>query len=207
MHAQPFSTRRGAPCARRQAGTSLIAVLVVMMIVALLGAAAARIGMLGAHSARNERDYQLAWEAAETGLMDAEFDMRGSKTAGRLEAFAPGRWMDFSADCGAAAGGAGTGLCLPAAAGKPVWLTADLAGPGAAAADFGLFTGGRFDAGIGGLRPARKPRYLIEALSDTVAFGNRDARVAQRLVYRVTAMGFGPLEAEQAVVQTVFRKE
>ena len=33
--------------------------------------------MLGERSTRNERDYQVAWQAAEAALMDAQFDIRG----------------------------------------------------------------------------------------------------------------------------------
>jgi len=47
---------------------------------------------------------------------------------------------------------------------------------------------------------------MIEVLDDPDAFGDLSIG-KKKYVYRVTAMGFGPREDIQAVVQMVFRKE
>src|SRR5437868_2591553 len=162
---------------RPASGISLIGVMMILLIVSLLAAAGARIALMGERGARNDRDYQLAWQAGETALMDAEFDMRGPGISPRSYLFTAGNLMAFSADCGAAAAGIGKGLCLGGETVNAPWLTADMAGEASPAVSFGDFTGGAFDAGAGGLRPAKKPRYLIEAMPDPRLFSDRDARV------------------------------
>lgn len=191
----------------RDRGASLIVVLILLVIVTGLGLGAIQISMMGEKGARNDRDRQIAWQAAEAALMDAEFDIRGPGTATRASIFAPGNVLDFLPDCGTS--GTSQGLCLPNQTGKPVWLAVNfMTTTSAPTVEFGAFTSRAFDADDGvGLKPAKKPRYMIEALPDKQAFGNAAYGSVQKFVYRVTAMGFGPRVDTQAVTQMVFRKE
>lgn len=204
------STRRNSiPRSPRQdRGVSLIVVMVLLVVIAGLGFSAVQISIMGERGVRNDRDYQVAWQGAEAALMDAEFDIRGPNTSGsaRMDSFAPNNLTSFIIDCGSS--GALRGLCMPTASGKPVWLTVDFTNISTSAPStaFGTFTGRSFASGSSGLMPRRAPRYIIEALPDTAAHGDASIGATAKYVYRVTAMGFGPREDIQAVMQMLFRK-
>lgn len=192
----------------RNRGASLIVVMVLLVVIAGLGFSAVQISLMGERSARNDRDYQVAWQSAEAALMDAEFDIRGPNTSGtaRMGSFSTNNIIDFVAGCGTS--GTTKGLCMPATSGKPVWLVVDFTDTSNSAptAQFGTFTGRSFAAGTAGLMPRRAPRYMVEALPDTAAHGDASIGAAAKYVYRVTAMGFGPRDDIQAVMQMLFRK-
>lgn len=187
---------------RNQQGASLIVVLLVLIIVSILGIGGAQIALMGERSARNDSNYQMAWQSAEVVLQDAEQDMRSGS---RASLFAPNIKSSFLEGCGSA--GNNKGLCLPAASGKPVWLTADFTSSGSPASEFGDFTSRTFTSGTVGIQPSQKPRYLIEVLDDPDVGGSIKAGTQKKYIYRVTAMGFGPREDIQAVMQMIFRKE
>lgn len=203
----PFSTPNGGWSATRARyrGFSLVTVMIILVVVSLLGVAASQMVLLGERSARYDRDWQIAFQAAEAALLDAEFDIRGPNTSGtaRIATFTPTGLLGFSAGCST---GTDRGLCLPAATGKPVWYTVDFTNESSTAvtAQFGEFTGRTLAYGTVGIQPAMRPRYIIEAVPDLTPGGNANV---QKLLYRVTAMGFGPRKETQAVVQMYFRKE
>ena len=192
----------------RSQGVSLIVVMVLLVVIAGLGFAAVQISLMGERSARNDRDYQVAWQGSEAALMDAEFDMRGPNSYGsaRMGSFATNNITDFVANCGAS--GNAKGLCMPAVTGKPVWLTVNFTDTSSSAptTEFGAFTGRSFASGSNGIMPRRKPRYVIEAIPDTAVHGDASIGAPAKYVYRVTAMGFGPRDDIQAVTQMIFRK-
>jgi type IV pilus assembly protein PilX len=194
-------------CIPRERGASLMIVLLILLVVSILGVAGAQIALMGERAARNDRDYQVAWQAAEAALLDAEYDIRGPGTATRKDLFANNSISAFVAGCGASTSGSSRGLCLPASTGKPVWLTVDFLSDTSPAVDFGTFTSRAFDAGATGVRSSKKPRYIIEILDDPDAFGDTSIKANKKYVYRITAMGFGPRDDIQAVLQTIFRKE
>ncbi|ART54547.1 hypothetical protein CBP36_13995 [Acidovorax carolinensis] len=198
-----------APPARRSSGVSLIVVLLILVVVSILGVSGIQISMMGERGTRNDRDQQVAWQAAEAALVDAEFDIEGlpaSSTTKRNALFdvkAPAL-NSFAANCGTS--GNLTGLCALNDTGKPAWLAVDFTTTGASAptVQFGTFTGRDFPSGSKGIQPALPPRYVIEPIPDP-----RNSRTQQqqnrRYVYRVTAMGFGPNAETQAVVQMIYR--
>lgn len=209
----PLSTpapRHSSTVARPRAmrGMSLIVVLILLVIISLLGIGAAQISLMGERGTRNDRDYQIAWQGAEAALMDAEFDMRGPGTAKRAAVFTKNDSSAFlMGDCGSSSDNS-KGLCNPELiTGKPLWLTIDFAATTPSAAEYGEFTDRVFVAGSSGLRPTKKPRYIIEVLPDKNAFGDARGEADKKFVYRVTAMGFGPRDDIQAVTQMLFRKE
>ena len=194
-----------------QRGASLLIVMLILIVVSILGVGGAQIALMGERSARNDRDYQVAWQSAEAALLEAEFDIRGpnlNASSRQNSAFSspnPTKYL-FQQDCGGASSGVSKGLCLTATSGKPVWLTANFTSSDSPTTEFGDFTGRAFDAGGSGIKPAKKPRYLVELVEDTDAFSDLSIG-SKKYLYRVTAMGFGPREDIQAVVQMVFRKE
>ena len=187
-------------------GASLLMVMMILVIVSILGVSGVQLALMSEKGARNDRDMQMAWQSAEAALQDAEFDMRGPGTSNRQATFANNTKSAFLPGCGSASSGNSKGLCTPTAFGKAVWLTTDFVASSSPTTEFGDFTGRAFDAGSTGIRSAKKPRYMIEVLDDPDAFGDLSIG-KKKYVYRVTAMGFGPREDIQAVVQMVFRKE
>ncbi len=200
------TAQRRNPPVRRQQGFSLVIVLIIMVIVSLLGVAATQTSLLSERTTRYDRDYQIAFQSAEAALLDAEFDIRGPNTSAssRVAAFGAGSVLGFTDGCGS---GVDRGLCLPTSSPtKPVWYTVDFNDTTANAQTvaFGDFTDRSLGYGGSGPRPARAPRYIIEAIPDTTpgtAAGNAN------ILYRVTSIGYGPRVETQAVVQMVFRKE
>jgi type IV pilus assembly protein PilX len=187
-------------------GASLIMVLVILTIVSLLGIAGIQISMMSERGARNDRDLQIAWEAAEAALLDAENDIFGPATSSRRSTFTPVTDMQAFVD-GCGTDGNSRGLCAPAIRGRPVWLTAvfDFSNSSSHAPStaYGTFTGRIFAAGSIGIQPVQPPRYVIEPIRDPA---DRDlGSPSPMFIYRVTAMGFGPRKDIQAVVQMIYR--
>lgn len=192
--------------ARGQKGFSLIITLILLVVVTILGVGAAQIVLQAEKSTRYGRDSQIAFQAAEAALLDAEFDIRGPNTSAsqRLASFVPGSVVGFVDGCGTVAQ---QGLCTPSVAGqKPVWYSVDFQDEsnGAKTVKFGEFTGRTLSTGTSGIRPELAPRYIIEVIPDPTPGSNATTKPT---LYRVTAMGFGPRKSTQAVVQMIFRKE
>ncbi len=199
--------RAALPPVAAQQGVSLTIVMILLVIISLLGIGAAQLSMMSERGARNDRDMQIARQASEAALMDAEFDIRGPGTATRAAVFTKN---DSSAFVQGACGTTGNskGLCDPeTVSGKPLWLTVDFTATSPNAAEYGDFTSRSFDSGTTGLKPVKKPRYIIEVLPDKNSFGDASGRADKKFVYRVTSMGFGPRADIQAVTQVLFRKE
>jgi len=197
---------------QQQRGVTLVVVLLILVVVTVLGIGGAQIALLGERSTRYDRDYLIATQAAEAALMDAEFDIRGpnAKSGNRVLQFNQSNFGIFAPGC--SSGTTTRGLCLPNADGvRPVWAEVSFLDDSSSArsAEFGEFTGREFDAGSTGIRPARKPRYIIELVDDRnegSARGGQGGSPVQKM-YRITAIGFGPRTDVQVVMQIAFRKE
>ena len=180
-------------------GISLIMVLLVLVVVSMLGLSSAQIGLLGERSARNDRDQQIAWQAAEAALQDVDIEMSNPNSL-RFGYFDRKNLLPFESGCGV--NGTKRGLCELKINDSPAWLTVDYLDESSTArtAELGLFTGRPFAAGGAGIQPARKPRYVIEPIPDP----SSDVTDPTYL-YRVTAMGFGPRADTQVVLQMIYR--
>lgn len=194
------------PHVARQHGAVLLTALFVLLALMIIGISAARSALSSEKSARHERDRQTAFSAAEAALADAEHDIEGGSnpSSERAELFAQGSALGFVDGCGAERE-VNAGLCLHVT-GRPAWLSIDLSGnDGASAAgvEYGRFTGAHLPSGKGTL-PLRPPRYLIELLPLTQA--GVDAARPPGNFYRITAVGFGSLDATRVVLQTFYLK-
>lgn len=192
-----------APHGRAEHGASLIVVLLILMVVSVLGLGAAQIALMSERSSRNERDQQIAWQAAEAAMIDAELDLfLGSAVGTRKAKFDGKNSKDFVDGCGTTDDSKGLCAFNPAAA-KPAWLTVDFTDTDddAPTVPYGHFTGRSFPSGELGIQPALPPRYLVEQLPDP---GRTDLSKVT-YVYRVTAVGFGPRTDTQAVLQMLYR--
>lgn len=184
-------------------------VLVLLVVVSLLGVGGIQIATMGERGARNDRDLQIAWQAAEAALMDAEFeiDTKSAITATRRSTFTPTTDTNaFVIDCGSSS--TNRGLCAENVTGKPAWLNVDFTDTSNSAKTvaWGTFTdrnGTAYPTG-GGLKSAQAPRYIIEAIKDPTEVQTKGL-IESRYVYRVTAMGFGPRQDIQAVIQMIYR--
>ena len=201
---------------RRQRGMSLIVVLLLLIITTVLGVGAASLSLVNEKSARNDRDLEVAFQAAEAALQDAELDITGpnpSKKA-RLCAFSEkGDVSAFKTGCGEDA--SSRGLCLGSPAGDaPAWLGVSFASDDAKSVELGTFT----DQGYmtadkdnpRGASTARRPRYVIEALPNNGGYAPNElvgAGADQRTyLFRVTAIGYGVRAETQVVLQGIVRK-
>ena len=72
------------PPVRRNSGVTLIVVLLILVVVSILGVSGIQISMMGERGTRNDRDQQVAWQAAEAALVDAEFDIEGLPARGQV---------------------------------------------------------------------------------------------------------------------------
>lgn len=186
-------------------GVSMIVVLLILVIVSLLGVAAVQVSQMATKSARNERDIQIAWQAAEAVLLDAELDIIGKKAGDRSKVFINNDTdiSKFIEGCGAS--GVSKGLCSYQENTLPAWLSVDfMATTTPKYVSFGEFTDRTFSAGTAGIQPAAAPRYIIEILDDPNIERTKSVEY-RKYIYRVTAVGFGPNINTQVVLQTIYR--
>jgi type IV pilus assembly protein PilX len=203
----------------RERGVALLVSLMLLIMVMLLGVSAAQLCLQGEKAARGERDRDVAFQAAEDAVADAELDIlggpEGAGNPARAAAFEPGADAGaFVQECGGpgadpAAAAAGTGLRLRAPAGvAPVWQRVDLSGAedgGACTVTHGAFTSAQMPTGQGFL-PFKKPRYVIERMECHQPGEDASAGAVTRYCYRVTAIGFGARQETEVVLQSVFSK-
>lgn len=188
-------------------GVSLIMVMLILVIVSLLGIGGIQVSMMAERGARNDRDYALARESAELGLMEAQSDMYKPTPTARSARFDGKNKLAFIDGCGDT--GDDRGLCsyVEQGNGQPAWLTArfeDTSNSSNTIA-FGTFTGRTFANGSAGVQPARAPRYIIEPVEEQVGEKTMKPNATKPLLYRVTSIGAGPRNDIQAVVQMLYR--
>lgn len=172
---------------KRQHGISLVIVMIFLVILSILGITAIQGSTLSSRIARNEADRNLAFQAAEAALHDAEQDIKGLRfdnavcqagtTGCRAQAIKRGD--NFVAACT-------NGLCDSAGLTPPVWEDRTKWVSGGGNVPYGTYTGATALPNV-----FQKPSYLIEyfPLGDAV-------------VYRVTAVGYGASQSTQIMLQT-----
>lgn len=170
--------------ASRQRGVSLVIVLVFLIMMSLLGVTAMRTAGIEEKMSGNERDRQLAFEAAEAALRDAEADVQANITSA-----AP-----FDTACT-------NGLCLPASGGAMVAATTDWTG--AVPRPYGSRTGATALQFV-----VRQPRYIIELLPNMSAPTGESLSVMSTAragtPFRITATGWGRRLSTQVQLQVVY---
>lgn len=181
-----------------QRGAALIVTLLMMLAVVMLSTSGIQVVWQGEKGALGDRDRNVAFQAAEAALMDAERDIELSS---RRALFAQQGGEGFGDACDSKGVDLYLGLCKPAdVPGLPVWAEIDFLDTGRnRSVPYGHFTGQQFQSGAG-LIPAMPPRYVIERLS-YVEQENAMATV----FYRITALGFGMRASTQVMLQAVYR--
>ena len=189
----------------RLQGVVLVVALLVLIIISLLSFSAATQAWHAQQAARAERDRYVAFLAADAALNDAEIDIDPPAGGARAALFPVEAELTSKSECGRGIGVPNQGICSATTASASPWLLLNLADAGDAgvSVEFGRFTGKPLLKGLAAFS-SKAPRYLIEALPDPQAKPLGTTR--RRLVYRVTAIGFGFDHATRIVLQTVYRK-
>lgn len=194
---------------QKNRGAAIIIVLIFVALMSVLGVTAAKISMLSSQSTRYQRDFQIAYEAAQAAIADAIMDI---ETGSRNQMFIAGAAAYYvnGEGCHQSAPGYNTkGICyyenfsqINAAYEVDFVSGTDTVG-------YGEFTGRNFSSGSVGLKPALPPRYIIEILDSPVDSSSVSVIQSGKPlppIYRITAMGFGPATSVYAVVQVNYRK-
>lgn len=184
----------------KQRGASLIIVLLILLVITVLGIGGAQITLQNERSTRNDRDTQIAHQAAELALSDAETDIRVT----RKSRFKSDNLADFEAGCSSAQ--ETRGLCAEAVEGtKPAWATAF--DTKEKTVPYGLITGASNGFFGSGIQSAEPPRYIIESVTDRSRSCGAAGTDPRCTIYRITAMGYGPNADTKVVLQTEYRVE
>lgn len=196
------------PFLNKQRGASLIVSLLMLIVVLMLSISLAMVSLQGEKASRSDRDRQIALNAAEAALKDAEMDIdpQIALAGGRSNLFDATSNLFFEAGCASGDGNLYQGMCAAAVEGqKPTWITVDIAddSAGSASVKYGRFTGQTMVTEKGSF-PAKLPRYIIEAVQDTEAGGKADDQT--KYIFRITAVGFGPNSNAKVVLQSFYRK-
>jgi type IV pilus assembly protein PilX len=183
------SSRHRAPAARIQSGIVLITGMIFMVILTLIVLAALRSGALEERMASNARNRQIALQAAEAVLRDAEV-ATFTVPAAPFDPFTP---STFSSTCA-------NGYCTkPAAGSTPRWKTLDWSDSSTTTRSFASNTSNIST----GLVP-NQPRYVIE-LATSPTYGGGGA-ICPTIVYRITARGVGQ-DSSEVFVQSLYRTQ
>ena len=173
---------------RTQRGLSLVIVLLFLVMLSILGTTAIQTSSLEEKMTGNERDRQIAFEAAEGALRDAEREIFLSLN--------PNSPFDSACD---------NGLCTPSTTAVPAWDSVNWLS--ATPRQYGQFTGaGAYP--VAGL--ANTPRYIIEILPRMAASAGNSAGLGARssttagTPYRITAVGWGKRPTTQVQLQSVY---
>lgn len=206
-----------SPSAKNNAGSSLVVVLIMLSIVMVIGLISTRLALFSETSARNDRDRQIAFQAAEAALLDAELDIMGpnASASSRVCIFDSKQPAEFVVGCGTMAK---TGMCLTTTNPGEAWegvkalYTSETGDHTANATNqtvqYGEFTGQNLPSGSSGLT-VRPPRYTIEAVlyAGTGAMNDSvGSSSTPEYAFLVTAMGFGTRIETQVLLQALIYK-
>ena len=178
---------------RMQRGAALIVSLLILLVLTLLGVTAMTTSTQQEKMATNSREYNMAFQAAESALRDGESEVQNNSPAG------------YSADCTGGGNGNG-GLCLPSTNGVAIWSS--IGWDSATSRAYGAKTGATALLDI-----TIPPRYIIEKLPPAVLPG-QGGGISQGSCYgcnptvqnyRVTAQGSGANGTGRTMLQSVYR--
>jgi type IV pilus assembly protein PilX len=173
--------RRLSGSRRQQRGATLIIALLFLSILAILGVTSISGTTAEEKMSANTRDQNVAMQAAEAALRDAERDITNTNTSFRVVTAT----SQFVAACTSA-------LCAQGAATTNLDDTLK-------SAYYGQFTG---ELPIQG--PAAQPRYMIELLTAVPPQVPAPAS-GQIRNFRITAKGYGRNLATVVILQTVYQ--
>jgi len=164
----------------REAGAVLITGLIFMTLVMLIALSVMRSATLEGRMAANARNRQLALEAAEAVVRDAELSLFAAAP------FNPFDVTAFVADCT-------NGYCGAPGSGTPRWQTVTWTD---AAKTRTFASAGSNLAGI-----SNQPSYIVEMVGNE---GGQGQKICPKLLFRITARGVGN-DGSEVFVEDVYR--
>lgn len=199
---------------RAQRGAVLMVALMFLVILTMLAVTSMTGTTLEERMAGQYRDLNIAFQAAEAALRDAERDIYAVGKPG-VPAFTPrsptmsgrtGFGDGTDTANGACTSGTpasfGRGLCYPRDTGPwPRFTTASLANGSTVAVPYGMYTGATALQYV-----SSQPVYLIEALWQNIPAGPAKSIAAGPLTtyYRINSRGFGGNLATQVTLQEMY---
>lgn len=190
---------------KRQRGATLLVGVIFLIVLTLLGVSAATISALDEKMARNLRDRNIAFQAAEASLRDARRDILISRKVKGYSGF-PAIAADGSATCN---NGVDIGLCRPATAINtvPAWevFLEDANRSVAYGSKTNLSTAQKFTSSTiqGGV--TAQPRYIIEVLPDPNTTESLKPGSVIKVLYRISSIGYGSNDGTRVLLQEVIR--
>ena len=187
----------------RQQGAALLMAMLFLVILTLIGITSMIGSALEERMARNSRETNIAFQAAEAALRDAEADLQNTGAAPRATAIT---FIEFTMGAGNCSGaGATVGLCQPATAVPQVWDgTPSHLEDTTISVRYGTYTNATLfpistqnTEGIAGTTTlpsggvSKQPRYLIEYLGFQSPW----------YIYRITSVGYGPTPTTKVILQ------
>jgi len=165
----------------RQSGAALITGLIFMVVMTIIVISALRSATLEERMAANSRNRQVALQAAESVLRDAEISITDTATAAApFDPFTP---SSFKTDCT-------SGYCnKPAEGDAPRWQ-GDI---------WSDATSREGTTAIDGL--SEQPRYIVEVVNTPILI---PGQACPKVLYRITARGVGQ-DNSTVFVQTMVR--
>jgi type IV pilus assembly protein PilX len=185
----PFGTTM-----KRQSGAVLIVGLIFLVVLTLLGLTAAQTGIMEEHMAGNTRDRNLAFQAAEAALRDAENDINCVTISGTAQT-STRSFGCIKGMTGATSGCNTVGLCCNISASglacyepaTPVYT--NLTSTTSTGVQYGHYTSAPNLPTVG-----KQPQYLIEP------FWNQGHNY-----YRISAQGYGANASTTVTLQEVYK--
>jgi len=175
-----------------QSGAVMVISLIMLLLLTLIGVTGSQVTGLEEKMAGNMRDKNIAFQAAESALRDAEHDI-GNRVPAAARSISG--VTGFEADCGAAtAVTTDDGLChslFPGYA-TAIWTTVNMTAVPSVA--YGSFTNATAIPNL-----SAQPRYIIEGMSANVS-GCGDT-----FYYRITVRAQGTNANTVVWLQEIFR--
>ena len=186
----------------RQQGAVLAIGLLILVVMTLIGVTAMTTTSLENKMAGNLKDWNLALQAAEGGLRDAETDVA---TTGRVSGM-----TNAVVGCSPVTGGTPSdqdGQCISAAgAATNIWQTIDWTD--AASPQYYVKYGDPAKTGAAGYTSAEgyatKPRYIIEPVPDFGKPGKSLDFPTPTKTFRITTVGYGGSTQANAMLQSTY---
>ena len=200
----------------RESGFSLIVALMMLIVIIILGISASQMAINEERGARNDRDRQVAFQAAEAALKDAEFEILGVGAPSCTQPGQFGHMRELTNTCfdersrigfvlGCSSATDNEGLCdfdaaTPAYLNPLVDFFADAKGaPSPRTTRYGQHTHHAYPTSSNSF----PPRYIIEVVPKNVALDSCSDPNCLKHMFRVTAMGFGTNPNSQVVLQII----
>ncbi|WP_153109020.1 pilus assembly PilX family protein [Propionivibrio limicola] len=201
----------------QQSGFVLISAMLFLVVLTILVISLMRTSILEERMISNTRDWNVAFQAAESALRDAEREIiAGIRINGET---------GFVSGCSSSSDAKGAGLCLPnlctdtSASGdcSPIWEELEIkqndtgwisgANSGKSIA-YGDITGASSLNVSGSQAVGALPRYIIEVLKipNAASLKTSQGQPEQKYVYRVTAVGFGKSTTTRVMLQGNYRQ-